>query len=50
MGAEGVWYGGGGIARRGERKSALGGREKQKWGGFYSGEGRTMPADLQANK
>lgn len=51
MGAEGVWYGGGGRARRGGRKSVMGGREDRKWGGGgYGGEGRRMPVNLQANK
>lgn len=50
MGAEGVWYAGGGKARRGERKSAIGGREDQKWGGGYGGGGRRMAVNLQANK
>lgn len=49
MGAEGVWYGGGGKARRGERKSAMGGGGP-KIGGGYGGEGRRMPVNLQANK
>lgn len=31
-GAEGVWYGGGGKARRGERKSAIGGKGGPKMG------------------
>lgn len=48
MGAEGVWYAGGGKARRGERKSAIGGREDQ--GGGYGGGGRRMAVNLQANK
>lgn len=50
MGAEGVRYGGGGKAKGGERKSAMGGREDQKWGGGYGAKGRRMPENLQANK
>lgn len=30
-GREGVWYGGGGKARRGGRKSVMGGRDDRKW-------------------